>query len=193
MCYNTNCQAKEHPQKITGSILPNQEYFKLLGSVLLHPFPLLSYKTFSQYSIDKLSLLVMIPEEAANMSFLCNTTLQEDSEHEVGNLLCFETSLTKIPAIHRGTSPPPRSSNNSNLLSQSNPPPSYPEKSSKAHLHPKTIITPKCTHVRISRDFQMRLQLSKQIIEYPPNETQYWIIRLCSNMVVITLKSVATE
>ena len=134
----------------------------------------------------------MTPEEAANIRFLCNTTLQEYLKNEVGNLLYFKTPPTKRPAIHRGTPPAP-SPKNSNLLPQSNPPPSYLEKDPKAHLHPDPIIPPKCTNYGISRDLQIHLQLSHKITDEPPNETKDWINRLCSDMVARTLKSVASE
>ena len=109
----------------------------------------------------------MTPEEAANIRFLCNTTLQEYLKNEVGNLLYFKTPPTKRPAIHRGTPPAP-SPKNSNLLPQSNPSPSYLGKSSKSHLHSDPVITPKCTHYGISRDFQICLKISHKIIDDPP-------------------------
>ena len=134
----------------------------------------------------------MASEEAANIRFLFNATLQEELENEFGNLLCFKTSPTKVPAIHRGTTPSP-SPNNSNLFPQYNPPPSYHEKALKSHIRTEPIITPKCTLYRISIYCQIRLQLSQKFTDNLPNETQDWINRLCSEMVSKTLKSVAAE
>ena len=68
----------------------------------------------------------MTLEEVSNIRFLWNTTIQEDLENKVGNLLCFETSPTKRPTIYIETTPAP-SPNNSNPLPTCNPPPSYLE------------------------------------------------------------------
>ena len=59
------------------------------------PLPIFSYKTFSQDSIEKLSLLTMTSYEVANIRFLCNSTLQEDLEEEVGNIIYFITPPQK--------------------------------------------------------------------------------------------------
>ena len=89
LCHNLSCMTTKHPSAATGSLLPFRAYLTLPGSFILHPFPLLCYKDFSQEIIEKMKLTSITAQESAITRCLINVSPLKGQEEEILILLAL--------------------------------------------------------------------------------------------------------
>ena len=167
-------------------------YLALPGDNLLHPFPIFSYRSFSQDTIYKIAKTSITYNKAENTRYVCNSTPQANLEQEVLEQPPPPHKTSK-PTTHTPTAVCPKEKHNSDkIISPTLNDPSIPSNvphesystAAQGGLRSLVSLSETCViHYGFTRDRHIHLHISHKILDIIPTDTQDCINLLCYEMI----------